>query len=166
MRKLFILAIVASCTLIFSCKKNNSCGYPDSDKTAPETERDNLADSLAKYGINANAAPSGFYYKIIKPGSGNFVSNLCSSVSSTYWGGFFNGTGFDSSLSKPATFALGQTIVGWQKAIPLVKEGGEIDIYLPPSLGYGTDTKTDGKGNVVIPPNSYLVFKVTVTKIQ
>lgn len=175
MRKIsFALGIICLC-LIFSCSKSDdSCGYPDSSKVAPQSEQDNLADSLEKYNIQANLAPSGFYYSITNAGTGAIVANLCNTVSAKYWGGFFNGNGFDSSSvgnifdpgSKALSFVLGQTIIGWQKAIPLVKEGGEINIYIPPSLAYGSDPVADRNGRIIIPANSYLVFKVQVDKIR
>lgn len=166
MRKLILVFIVIFTCMLFSCKKSDhACNYPDSGKVAPQPEQDALADSLLKYNITANLAPAGFYYSVTNPGTGAIVSNLCSSISAKYWGGFFNGSGFDST-STPITFVLGQTILGWQKAIPLVKEGGDINIYIPPSLAYGNDPVPDRIGNILIPPNSYLVFKVHVDKIQ
>lgn len=150
---------------LLSCNKDKSCGFTDSAKTAPESEQNAIQDSLTKYNIAANLAPAGFYYKIVDPGTGGIVSNLCSKVNASYWGGFFNGKGFDSSAT-PVPFVLGQTIVGWQKAIPLVKEGGEIHIYIPPSLAYADKRVTDRNGNTLIPPNSYLVFRVKVKTIE
>ncbi len=168
MRKLLTLSTLLICLTLVSCDKNEkSCGFADSTKVATEAEISALSDSLQKYGIhNALQHPSGLFYTIGNQGSGNFVANLCSTVSATYWGGFFNGQGFDSSLVNPIPFVLGQVIVGWQKALPLVKEGGQINIYIPPSLGYGASAKYGQNGQLLIPANSYLVFKVNVTKIQ
>ncbi len=151
--------------MCMSCSKNSSCSAVDTNKVAPAAEIANLQDSLTKYGIEATQHPSGIFYKIINPGSGGIVSNLCTQVSATYWGGFFDGRSFDQSVS-PLTFTLGATIVGWHKGIPLVKEGGEIEIYIPPSLGYGDEDMKDNNGVVVIPKNSYLVFKVKVVKFS
>ncbi len=167
MRKIWLLSLFPCFVLMFSCKKNDSCGFTDSSKVAPDNEKTALADSLEKYGIrNALQHPAGFYYVIENAGSGKIVSNLCSSITCEYWGGFFDGRGFDSTLTNPATFPLGQTIVGWQKGIPLIKEGGDITLYVPPSLGYVNVAKYDRQGQLLIPPNSYLVFKVSVSKIQ
>ncbi len=165
MRKLFFLLTSLFAIALISCNKNKICGFTDSSKTAPASEQTALADSLQKYNITANQHPSGVYYKVINPGTTGVVSNLCAQVTASYWGGFFDGKGFDSSTT-PIPFTLGQTIIGWQKAIPMVKGGGEINIYIPPSLGYGDKNVTDQTGKVIIPGNSYLVFKVKVTAIE
>lgn len=165
MRKLFLLLPLLFALVFISCNKNKSCGFTDSSKTATSYELTALADSLAKYNITANQHPAGVFYTVINPGTGGVVSNLCAQVTASYWGGFFDGKGFDSSAT-PIPFTLGQTIVGWQKAIPMVKGGGEINIYIPPSLGYQDKNVTDQTGNVIIPANSYLVFKVKVKSIE
>ncbi len=165
MRKILLLLPLLFAIVLISCNKNKSCGFTDSSKTAPANELTALADSLEKYNITANQHPSGVYYKVLNPGTTGVVSNLCAQVTATYWGGFFDGKGFDSS-STPIPFTLGQTIIGWQKAIPMVKGGGEINIYIPPSLAYGDKDVTDQTGKVIIPANSYLVFKVQVKAIE
>lgn len=163
-----ILTAVAAVVLMSSCLKQSSkCEYPESNRTAPAQEVTNLNDSLAKYGItNPQTSPSGFMYKIKEQGSGPSVANLCSNITVHYKGRFFNGTGFDSTTVSPAVFPLGGVILGWQKGIPLVNQGGKIDLYIPPSLAYGYEDIKDNSGKVVIPKNSYLVFEVEVLKIN
>ena len=162
--KLFVPVLIII-VLISSCKKDSSCGYSDSSAVAPATEIQQLHDSLAKYSISATQDNSGFFYKINNPGSNPFVSNLCSNITLTYKGKFFNGTVFDSTAAGAVTnFQLGQLIVGWQKGIPLIKKGGDIDLYIPPSLGFGAAPRTGGP--VTIPANSYLVFNVHIVDIQ
>jgi FKBP-type peptidyl-prolyl cis-trans isomerase FkpA len=60
---------------------------------------------------------------------------------------------------------LGQVIPGWQKGIPLVKGGGSINLYIPPSLGYGANAYPP-TGTVIIPGGSNLVFNVNVISIK
>ncbi len=152
----FILMI-----FITSCKKDASCGYNDSSTVAPAAEVQQLQDSLAKYGITATQAPSGFFFKINNEGSNPFVSNLCTNITLTYRGTFFNGKVFDSTATgQVANFQLGQVIVGWQKGVPLIKKGGDIDLYIPPSLGFGAAPRPG------LPGNSYLVFNVHIEDIQ
>lgn len=161
---LFIFLFVA-----IGCKKetNNKCGYPDSDAVAPASEQEALHDSLTALGINATLAPSGFYYNINTPGDGPSPTTLCSTLAVFYRGGFLNGKGFDSTSSgSPAIFQLGQVIAGWKKGLPLIKKSGDITLYIPPSLGYGSDEKKDSAGNVLIPANSILVFRVVLADVQ
>jgi FKBP-type peptidyl-prolyl cis-trans isomerase FkpA len=51
-------------------------------------------------------------------------------------------------------------ILGWQYGIPLVKAGGRIMLYLPPSLGYGSQSTG------TIPANSVLIFDITLQGVQ
>lgn len=168
MRTILAIAMIAMVSLSSCLKQNTKCTYNDSPVVAPESEVDNLADSLSKYGITgAQTSPAGFMYKIKSEGSGPVVSNLCSYITVDYKGMFFNGKVFDSTATnQPAFFQLGNVITGWQKGIPLVKAGGELTLYIPPTLGYGNTDRTDREGNVVIPKNSYLVFDVKVLGIQ
>lgn len=159
---LFSLVFMASCV-----KKDTTCRYVDSTTVAPASEVSSLQDSLAMYGITALPHSSGFFYKINSAGSAPSVANLCTTVTVTYKGQLFNGNVFDSTgANLTASFQLGQVIVGWQKGVPLVNKGGDIDLYIPPSLGYGPNAIKDNNGTVIIPANSYLVFNVHVVDIQ
>jgi FKBP-type peptidyl-prolyl cis-trans isomerase FkpA len=164
----FTLPLLVFSILITGCaKKDPTCGYTDSIVVAPSSEMASLQDSLTAHGITATQHPSGIYYKINAAGGGQSVANLCTSVTVTYKGMFFNGKVFDSTgMNRTATFQLGEVIVGWQKGIPLVSSGGRIDLYIPPALGYGSSPIKDNYGNVVVPGNSYLIFNVHVTDIQ
>jgi peptidylprolyl isomerase/FKBP-type peptidyl-prolyl cis-trans isomerase FklB len=57
-------------------------------------------------------------------------------------------------------------IAGWQEALPLIKKGGGITLYSPPSLGYGSKSVEDTAGHVLIPANSNLVFRVVLADVQ
>ena len=163
MKKLLLFPSLIALLFLGSCLKkgDNKCGYTDSNIVAPQAEQDALLDSLTNHGIQAaELHPSGFYYTITDPGSGAFVSNLCTAIAITYKGGFFNGKSFDSSLVQPVVFQLGQLITGWQKGIPLIKKGGKITLYIPPSLGYGSEDRNG------IPANSYLIFDITLVDLQ
>ena len=168
MKKYVATAVIAVFLLSSCLKQDSKCSYNDSNVTAPEAQINNLQDSLNKYGITgAQTSPSGFMYVIKEQGSGPGVTNLCSNIRVNYKGMFFNGKVFDSTQAgAPAYFALGGVIVGWQKGIPLISQGGKINLYIPPSLAYGPKDITDNGGNVVIPGNSYLVFEVEVLSID
>ncbi len=168
MRKILSVSVIVVVILSSCLKKDTKCGYPDTTVVASVSEQKALQDSLTAHGITASLHPAGFYYKINSQGSGNSVANLCTPLSVEYWGGFFNGSGFDSTVAgSPVDFELGRVIAGWQKGVPLVKSGGDITLYIPPSLAYGPNPVTNqNTGAVVIPGNSYLVFKIHVVNIQ
>ena len=172
MKKLFSGLFIALILIAASCKKNTApvdtgCNYSPSTIVAPLSEQQALQDSLTAHGIQATKDSSGFFYTINKPGNGDSVSSLCTTLAVFYRGGFLNGKGFDSTTTNPAVLQLWQVIPAWQKAIPLIKKTGDISLYIPPSLGYGSkDVTNPSTGAVVIPANSNLVFRVVISDIQ
>jgi FKBP-type peptidyl-prolyl cis-trans isomerase len=150
--------------LLFGCNKNSgtSCDPSASPVAAPSTEVDNLQNYITTSGINAIKHPKGFFYEIISAGTGTGFPTICSTVAVTYIGTVIggNGTPFDSNTTG-ISFALSNLIGGWQLGIPLLKKGGSIRLYLPPSLAYGASG-----GGSSIPPNSYLLFNVALIDFQ
>jgi len=163
-RKLFILIalpiVITSC--LKSSNQNSSCNSVLSTTVAPPTEVAAVQAYLATNAITATQHPSGLFYNINQAGSGE-VPGACSTVTVKYKGTLTNGTGFDSSYKVAPDgypFQLGQLIPGWQIGIPLVKSGGSINLYIPPSLGYGAS------GSGPIPPNAILIFKIDLVNVQ
>lgn len=72
---------------------------------------------------------------------------------------------FDSSLDrgKPITFELGsnRVIKGWDQGLRGTCPGQKIKLEIPSELGYGAE----GAGEV-IPPNSDLIFEVTLESLK
>lgn len=173
--KKILTACVTALVILASCvKTDNKCGYTDSTVVAPASEVQALQDSLTARGIQATKDPSGFFYTINSQGAGASVTNLCTVLAVTYKGAFLNGQVFDATkvdttvtpnVPIPVDFQLGGVIVGWQKALPLINKGGDITIYIPPSLGYGPNNYPNNT-NVIIPGGSNLVFNVHVVDIQ
>jgi len=105
---------------------------------------------------NAVKHPAGFYYIIEVQGTGKNPT-VCTNVAFTYKGQLTNGTVFDQSTT-PVLYPLSQLITGWQLGLPLVKTGGKMRLFLPPSLGYGSSAIPG------IPANSVLIFDVTIVE--
>ena len=118
-----------------------------------------LATNAKKEGVKITE--SGLQYKIIKPGTGA-RPKATSKVRVHYEGKLINGKVFDSSLKRgePAEFPVNMVIKGWTEALQLMKEGGEWELYIPSTLGYGTR----GAG-ADIGPNATLIFKVQLIKV-
>ncbi|MEO6818552.1 MAG: FKBP-type peptidyl-prolyl cis-trans isomerase [Ginsengibacter sp.] len=167
MKKILFISLIAVGTLSSCLKQDNKCNYVDSTIVAPAEQQAALKDSLTAHGItDVTLHPSGFYYTIVNQGSGPSVVNLCSNITVDYVGSFLNGKVFDSTTTgASAYFALGQVIPGWQKAIPLINKGGDINLYIPPALAYGS-RDFPSTGTVVIPGGSNLVFKIHIANIQ
>jgi FKBP-type peptidyl-prolyl cis-trans isomerase FkpA len=86
---------------------------------------------------------------------------ICSYVTVNYKGTLTNGTVFDSTkTNNPASFTLISLIEGWKQGIPLIKKGGKIRLFLPPTLGYGASAVGG------IPGNSILIFDIELLSVQ
>jgi len=171
MKNLALSALAIASLILFSCKKDTTpqgCQFTPSSIKAPASEQQDLQDSLTAHNIQATKDTSGFFYTINEPGSDKGITDLCTNIAVYYKGGFFDGTIFDSTqIGYPAIFQLGQVILGWQKGIPLIMKGGDITLYIPPSLGYGEDPKINpNTGDTVIPAHSNLIFHVNLLDVQ
>lgn len=167
MRNKFLL-ILALPFLFSACKKSSTCPYTASQAVAPAAEVASLKTVIGADTSTYTQHSSGFFYKITNPGTGATPS-VCSYVTVKYVGRLTNGTVFDeSNTSYPngIAFTLGELIAGWKIGIPLIKKGGSIILYIPPSLGYGAQASYDRNGNVVIPANSNLVFTIELVEVQ
>ena len=73
-----------------------------------------------------------------------------------------NGKIFDAAADHggPISFPLSGVIKGWTDGVPGMKVGGTRRLLIPATLAYGSN------GNSGIPPNSDLVFDITITAIK
>jgi FKBP-type peptidyl-prolyl cis-trans isomerase FkpA len=153
--------------------RNGTAGIPGNaslDLMVRVLDKDKMAEyedfTIQKYMAANNLTgfsktESGLYYKISEEGTGSPITSD-SSVVAEYTGKLLNGKVFDGT--KPggkATFSLRGVIGGWREAIPLIKEGGSIEIIMPSALGYGFE----GSGSSV-PPFSCLHFTVKVVEVK
>jgi len=143
-----------------SCLKSSerTCAYPDKTIVAPQAEQDSIVAFLDSNNIVAEHHPSGLYYKILNPGEGVDTMLLCSEILIDYKGQFKSGQVFDQGTE--AYLVLGALIEGWKKGLPLIKKGGEITLFIPPSLGYGPEDYKNQNDVVLIPGNSMLIFNI------
>lgn len=168
MKKMLMYLMVLTATFSFSaCKKDAKCPFSDNAYRANQPEIDSLRNYLLLNNLTAGEHASGFFYNISTLGSGNNPT-VCSTISARYQGFLLNAsTPFDRTVGNDvAAFDLGRTIEGWRKGLKLLKPGGTITLYVPPSLGYGAVDAKDRDGNVVIPANSYLRFEVNLVSIR
>ena len=129
-------------------------------QTALETGKAYLAENASKPGITQTA--SGLQYKILEPGTGK-APKATDTVLVNYRGTLLNGTEFDSSYkrNKPIEFPLNGVIPGWTEGVQLIKEGGKIQLFIPPNLAYGSR----GAGGA-IGPDETLIFEVELLKVR
>jgi FKBP-type peptidyl-prolyl cis-trans isomerase FkpA len=134
---------------IYGCKKETDYNQIDEDL---------IVQYISDNNLDAVATGTGLYYVIENTGNGDFP-NISSTVTVAYKGTLIDGTIFDQSGPSGATFPLLNVIQGWQEGIPYFSEGGSGILLIPSSLGYGIQSV----GN--IPPNSVLIFEVSVLNV-
>ena len=112
-------------------------------------------------GENVKKTASGLLYKVLVEGTGK-APKASDTVRVHYEGKLISGKVFDSSYQRnePTEFPLNGVIPGWTEGLQLAKEGGKLELVIPPELAYG---KT-GAGSV-IPPEATLIFTVELIKV-
>ena len=121
------------------------------------TDSLDIMRSVKSENIGSLQYKDGINYAMIKEGEGNRVA-VTDTVTVFYKGYLLSdGTIFDQTKEKPATFPLSRLIKGWQIGISETKPGGKVKLFLPSGLSYGIRTRA-----AKIPPNSILVFEIEV----
>jgi FKBP-type peptidyl-prolyl cis-trans isomerase FkpA len=165
MRKIFVVVLVVFAIGLNACNKsgsNTNCNYDPCAIKAPANEITQLETYLSGAGITTAVKHcSGLYYQISAAGADK-TPGVCSYVTVNYKGMLTNGNVFDQTTPAggPASFTLLSLIEGWKMGIPLIKQGGKIRLYLPPSLGYGSAAVGS------IPANSILIFDIELLGVQ
>ena len=141
----------------------SACGSDAVTAPPPTIETATFAPALGVNIASSTKTTSGLYYRDIVVGTGALVTSG-QTLSMHYTGWLADGTQFDTNgaTDAPLTFVLGigYVIVGWDIGLVGMRVGGQRQLIIPPSLGYGT--QTNGK----IPGNSILVFNVTVVSAK
>ncbi|HLX11402.1 MAG TPA: FKBP-type peptidyl-prolyl cis-trans isomerase [Bacteroidota bacterium] len=161
-------------TLCFGSLVLAGCSSSDKSSNQQTTAKDttmasNTTQETPKYpGTPTTTKPtttgSGLSYIDMVEGTGA-SPQPGNSVTVDYTGYFLDGSIFDSSVKagRPYTFSIGRhrVIAGWDEGIMTMKIGGKRKLIVPPELGYGSQGYPGA-----IPPNSTLVFDVTLISIQ
>jgi FKBP-type peptidyl-prolyl cis-trans isomerase FkpA len=168
--KKICFAIIAMCLLLLqmSCSKKVECGYNDPQITSSSSEIAYMESYFTSNGItDVTLHSSGIYYKINNQGNGA-QPNQCSTILVNYSAYRFGyGNAFDS-FSDPAgiPFVLGNLILGVRKIMPLIKAGGSVTMYIPPSMAYGNEDIYNQSGTLILPANSYIKFDMSLIAVQ
>lgn len=145
-------------------KRNNSSKTPvidytkDADSLAQANKDIAAINEAVKTGkIDTTGSIESVYYHILSQGTGEYVS-VTDTVTVHYKGSLLSdGSIFDQTRDKPATFPLRRLIRGWQLALPKCRVGGKVRVIIPSAQAYGIRTRSKD-----IPPNSILVFDIEV----
>lgn len=151
--KRFILCLFVLSSLV-ACKDDDELTFEQ--QLAVDTAL--IDDFLNANNISAQVDPSGLRYVIHEQGSG-LTPELASGIVASYEGTFLDGEVFDSN--DEFTFRLSNMIEGWIIGLPYIQEGGNISLYIPSGLAYGTRGTASGS----IPPNTVIAFSVQIIDI-
>jgi FKBP-type peptidyl-prolyl cis-trans isomerase len=120
-----------------------------------------IQDYIKKTNWKPTGSKDGVYYEILKEGSGANVK-VTDTVTVNYKGSLLSdGSIFDQTKDKPATFPLNRLIKGWQIGVPMCKVGGTVRIVIPSAMAYTIRSRSK-----LIPPNSVLVFDIEVVDVK
>ncbi len=124
----------------------------------PTIEEATFAPSLNVDLAASTRTTSGLYYRDITVGGGAQVpTQNGATVTVSYAGYLRNGDQFDAGNLPPFVTGTGAVIAGFDEGVRGMRIGGQRQLIIPPSLGYGSSRVGD------IPPNSILVFVLTLT---
>lgn len=138
------------------------------DSTAPtpsDPRTETFASSLGVDIANMQVTTNGTFYRDEIVGTGTALTNptTLTVVNVDYTGYIPNGSSFGSGTGQNLT--LGNLIPGFVDGIIGMNVGSTRLVVIPSDLGYGNATQKDGSGNVVIPANSTLVFRIKLNSI-
>lgn len=161
----YLLSMVAGATLLLFAGTGCSLDSFRSQaaRRASGTEQLTFARELGVDLDRMKRTESGLYYFDRAEGHGA-TAEQGKAVRVGYQGWLPTGRLFDQSPpGQPYEFTLGagQVIQGWDEGIAGMKVGGRRQLVIPPSLAYGDQSPGAG-----IPPNSTLVFDVTLVGVQ
>lgn len=168
----FILFVFLLSLGISSCSEDSSSFDADrlqSQRLAtPATQADKDKNQILDYAIKnelpVQATPSGMYYLIEEPGTGEAFGEA--SVATIHYTVKRLQDGFETMSTrknnKPYQYMLGNNLIaGFKEAIPLLKQGGKGTFLIPSALAHGPR----GAGNFY-PPNTVLVYEVEVMQLE
>lgn len=124
-------------------------------------DRLRVEEYLADNNLLATVDPSGLYYMLQQPGTGE-RAKASNRVEVRYRGYLLDGTVFDqTNEGETAVFNLRDLIPGWQIAIPLLREGGKGIFIHPSALAYGQK-----EAGALIGPNEVLIFEIELVDVK
>jgi len=136
-----------------------------------------IDEFLASKNIQAQKTESGLRYVITQPGVGeNGTTGQTAKVN--YIGYLLDGQYFDTSIKEIAeekglfnpqreygayevTIDQSSVMKGWHEALKLLSKGSKATFYIPSSLAYGPQQRSE-----IIKPNTILVFDMEIVELK
>jgi FKBP-type peptidyl-prolyl cis-trans isomerase FklB len=107
--------------------------------------------------------PSGLQYRVLAEGDPRGKPPApTDQVTVRYRASLADGTEFDRSDThdRPATFRVNSVFKGWQEAFLGMKPGAKWQLFVPPELGYGTNSPPS------VPPGAVLVYELELLHVD
>lgn len=128
-------------------------------KVVPTLENSSLSPAVGVDLAAYTRTDDGLYFLDAVEGEGA-LAGPSSRVTVAYRLLLANGTQVDSSTGVVVRLNRDQIVDGWKLGIPGMRVGGARILVLPPALGYGSRRVAD------IPPNSVLIFRIQLLRVQ
>ena len=140
-RRIVVAVLASTAAFALGCGNNLSPLTPSTTSSSPFVQTDLVigTGATANSGNRVTVAYTGWLYDPSKPDS--------------------KGAAFDSSNGYTLQFTASNVIQGWVRGVAGMKVGGQRRLIIPPDLGYGAQMVGS------IPPNSTLVFEVTLLNV-
>tara|TARA_B100000989_G_C19518076_1_gene462711 strand:+ start:238 stop:1053 length:816 start_codon:yes stop_codon:yes gene_type:complete len=125
-----------------------------------EKAADAFIEKERKQNKDIKQTESGLYYQIVKEGNAP-KPTAADKVEINYKGALINGEVFDSTYDRgePIVFEVDKFIPGMREGLQLIGETGQIRLYIPAKLAYGSQELPG------IPAGSMLVFDVELKEV-
>ncbi len=148
------LFILAFCLLHFaSCKTNQWHDWKELNEAL-------LAANVAN-NPDVTVTPSGLQYRILAdPNKTEACPHSGCTILCDYETKLLNGALVDSASN--ATFAVAQLISGVQEGVHLIHVHGDIELWIPYQLAYGSEGAGSEGYRSFVPPYSAIYFKVHI----
>ncbi|GAC1424027.1 MAG: FKBP-type peptidyl-prolyl cis-trans isomerase [Flavisolibacter sp.] len=157
-----VVVWIAGCSKTSKTSSSLNCSWDSCALKAPASEVQAIRDSFRTRKndtLNTLKQCSGIFYKLIDAGTGKRPT-ACSSINISYVAKLIDSLGRQFDSTSNINLPLDRLIPGLRDGVPLIREGGQILLYIPPSLGYGPYDYGP------VPGNSILYFKVKLISIQ
>jgi len=121
-----------------------------------------IEDYILEHSLDMKKTKSGIHYKIESLGNG-WGPVLDSEVTLNYKGKLLNGETFWSTYTngQPLKITLRESIRAFNEIIPMMREGGKVNMIIPSNLAYGRE----GWGNK-IPPDAVLIYDLELVDVK
>lgn len=151
--KRYLLLISVIIFAIASCKKDKTSSVDAAAQAA--NDDDSIRAYLTANNITATKDPSGVYYRVIDPGTGNYPT-ATSSVAVNYTGRLLTDGTIFADQPGSVYLNLSTTTQGFRIALQHINVGGTIQFFVPSGLGFGVN----GSGSVGA--NENLMYTATL----